>query len=496
MPASSANAPAARTLFLLVALVALVAGGKAILSDSMDPDCFWHLRVADQLCRDGVGPLVDELSYGSIKTPWTPYSWLAELGMLRLWDLGGYRLAVLAQAIMQAGLIGLIALGCLEARRGEQGIWDGEQPSFLAVGIATAWAALMSVAYLSFRPVLAALIILAAVYWLLLRHRRLSFRSRLVWLCVPLTALLANIHLYVIFAPAMAVCFLVDARKARRSASAWGLLAAVCLAACCTPMLPGVLRSIFVYQSTDNMANSGYVIELQPLWVGWFGKMCVLAGAAAIAAIIHQRRRFSVCDRGLLAIAVLLALRMMRFSPILAILAAPILTRALPGLGDRVLLRRPIVAALALLLAIGVVRLSMAFPSRSMPMSHWLTRNVANYPTAATDHLLAHVPRRTARIINEFDWGGYLSYRLGRDYQVLLDGRTQVYNQQFWNQTYLGGEKLRREFLGSIQADAAVLPMHKSVFAAILTELGWTTIYSDSTARVLVPPTAVTDISR
>src|SRR5439155_16997475 len=57
---------------LLVALVALVAGGKAILHDTLDPDCFWHLRVAEQLHRDGIGPLVDNLSFASSKRPWTP----------------------------------------------------------------------------------------------------------------------------------------------------------------------------------------------------------------------------------------------------------------------------------------------------------------------------------------------------------------------------------------------------------------------------------------
>jgi len=66
--------------WLLIALLALCAGGKAILYDTLDPDCFWQLRVADQLCHDGIGPLVDRISFASEKEPWTPYSWLAELG--------------------------------------------------------------------------------------------------------------------------------------------------------------------------------------------------------------------------------------------------------------------------------------------------------------------------------------------------------------------------------------------------------------------------------
>ena len=64
--------------WLLIAMLALVAGGKAILYDTLDPDCFWHLRVAAQLEHDGIGPIVDHLSFASSPQPWTPYSWLGE----------------------------------------------------------------------------------------------------------------------------------------------------------------------------------------------------------------------------------------------------------------------------------------------------------------------------------------------------------------------------------------------------------------------------------
>src|SRR3954452_16506163 len=87
---------------LMISLLALVAAGKTILYDTLDPDCFWHLRVAEQLQRDGVGPIVDHLSFASIKTPWTPYSWLAELAMKAIWDAGGFRAALLVSAGLSA----------------------------------------------------------------------------------------------------------------------------------------------------------------------------------------------------------------------------------------------------------------------------------------------------------------------------------------------------------------------------------------------------------
>ena len=102
------------SFWLMTSLLALFAASKAILFDTLDPDSFWHLRVAEQLQKQGIGPIVDDLSFASIKTPWTPYSWLAELGMKTLWDFGGYRAAIVAQALMMAGLVFFIALAAWE----------------------------------------------------------------------------------------------------------------------------------------------------------------------------------------------------------------------------------------------------------------------------------------------------------------------------------------------------------------------------------------------
>src|SRR5438132_14126292 len=96
---------------LLVALICLIGVGKAV-STTLDPDGFWHLRVADQLRAEGIHPLVDQLSFASIKEPWTPYSWLAELGMNWIWAHGGYRATIIVQAAIIVGTIIMIALAC------------------------------------------------------------------------------------------------------------------------------------------------------------------------------------------------------------------------------------------------------------------------------------------------------------------------------------------------------------------------------------------------
>ncbi len=201
----------------------------------MDPDAFWHLRVADQLFTEGVHPLVDRLSFASIQSPWTPYSWLAELGMKSIWDAGGYRAALGAQAAMQAAIVLFVALACRSARAAETSsrflpvaaasIDEGRDAPEICAALAVAFAAFFCLPFLSFRPVTAALVLLAACAWLFVRDRRLEERSRLMWGVVPLTALLANVHLYVVFIPLWSAALLAGrcgsdgASPARRSAA-------------------------------------------------------------------------------------------------------------------------------------------------------------------------------------------------------------------------------------------------------------------------------------
>src|ERR1700728_5340306 len=85
--------------WLLLSLLALLAAAKVVLGDTLDPDCFWHLRVGEEIAKAGwpPRPLVDDLSFASIRRPWTPYSWLAELAMKKLWDAGGFRAAIAVQ---------------------------------------------------------------------------------------------------------------------------------------------------------------------------------------------------------------------------------------------------------------------------------------------------------------------------------------------------------------------------------------------------------------
>jgi len=510
--------PRSQGLCLLVCMMALVVAAKAVVVDNLDVDCFWHLRVAEQLKTDGIGPLVDHLSFASIQSPWTPYSWLAELGMKALWDFGGYRAAVLAGALMQAAFVLGVAAICRTARAADcerarflppAGALDDfdRRPPRMCAAAATAFATFISVPYLSFRPVTAALVVMTACCWLLVRDRRMGERSGLVWAVVPATALTVNLHLYAGFIPVWIAALLAgsllerwfvaeiaERREAERRVVRYFLLLSATLAACLlTPMLPGVLAVALHYHYRDPMVASGFIGEMRPFFLGAAGHVSGVLVAACLLCILVRRRRLRPGEQVWLVLSVILLSRLGRFAPIFALAAGPQLAVTLPRWSD-VPLGKPLLRfGLAAVLAIGACRLAFQFPGRSVPIDAWLNRGGADgFPCAAADFVRDHVRRSTGRLVSEFSWGGYLEWRLAGRYQVLLDGRTQLFTPELWYATYLGGPEPRRRFLGGVQADAAILPASptasRSMFRHSLVQLGWTVAYRDDHSEVMVPP--------
>jgi len=482
-------------LMLLTAVVVLSAAGKQILYDSMDPDAFWHMRVAEQLLRDGVGPLVDELSFASRKEPWTPYSWLAELFMRQVWEAGGYRAAVLVQALSTAAILTFVTLAALAAHPSSR--W--------AVVLACFVAAFLALPFLSFRPVTMCFVILAASRWLIERDRR-------PWWIVPLCVIGSNVHFFIWLVPAWVGCKLIDTWRGgemkRIDLLFFGSILAAC---CCTPMLPGVVAQMIEYQFGDVMVGAAIIAEFQPLWLGTMGQIATGLVAAVVllaaARAIANRQRNSPAHRDderptapatlslgewlMLLVATALVLKMSRFAPVFAITAAPMLARILPKISDRVIDARPIQVGLAIFVTLLAARVAWDFPRANLPFDAWVNRHLpegGGYPVAAAAFVESHVRPEHGKLLNEFTWGGYLGWRLDGAFQTLLDERTQLFERGFWETMYLQDDAARASYLRGVKADAAVLPARRSVLTGVLEQLGWRRIYTDERAIVMVPP--------
>ncbi len=492
---------------MLLAMFALVPVAKVVLWDTLDPDFFIHLQAANQMLRDGVGPIVDSQSFMSIREPWTPYSWLAELLMKVIWDAGGFRAAMACHASMASGLICLYALAAI-TRISLPREEDGKGVLFRTI-LATAFAAFLSIPFLSFRPVTLALVIMAACVWLLVRDRVRHERTRAVWLVIPINAFLINIHLYAIIIPAWLLALWTgalielwrspnsDKAESRRRLVRYTIIGfATALACFATPMLKGAIQSIVFYQTGDAMVAGPVVKEYQPFYAGTPGTISAVLVAIIVLCAIVRFRKLRAGEIVWLIGSIVLLFRMGRFSPVFAMVAAPIFAATLPQLSDRVL--GLAITRLSAMAAIGVAlyQIVPALPWRSMTLDGYLTRNGPNmpgYPVRAAAYVEQNITPRTGRIINEYDWGGYLSWRLGPKYQVFIDGRTNLFTGEFWKTAYLGSVDDRIKILQAAHADAAILRTGDPRYQPILEGLGWRIAPGgiDGRATVMVPPDAV-----
>ena len=183
-----------------------------------------------------------------------------------------------------------------------------------------------------------------------------------------------------------------------------------------------------------------------------------------------------------------------RFAAVFAIVAAPIFAATLPALSDRLLGRPSLVRSDERVP--GIRRCADRrgpFLTGIEPLAAWLNRNgpeTAGYPCAAADYVARQVKPNSHRLINEFDWGGYLEWRLGEKYQAFVDGRTQVFTPDFWQATYLGDDGGAKEISPRNRGRRRRAARFAKAVPRRLAELGWKSVYRDDRAEVLLPPAA------
>jgi hypothetical protein len=322
----------------------------------------------------------------------------------------------------------------------------------------------------------------------------MSERSRAIWIVPVLTALTINLHIFALFVPMFVGALLAGAwiERDKLKLKRYAILLALCtLACCCTPMLRGTLGAIREYAIANPLTRASMIVELEPMYRGLMHQI-TLAIVLAILACAIAKRTLRPGEWLWLGGMLLVWIKCGRAAPIFVPIFAFAMSGSIPRLSDHVLGTKWVNIGVASLLLIGTIRLLFALPANDR-VEAWLNRrgdDLPGYPTGAAEFVDANVHRATSKLINEFDWGGYLAWKLPA-YQVLLDGRTQLYSPEFWQATYLSDAQQTRQFLRTIEADAAILPVGRSRFRESLQQLGWKSVYRDNRSEVLLPPETV-----
>lgn len=420
---------------LTLPVIAIAALAVLIIAQAVhgftDPDFWWHYKTGEYIISSHSIPRADFFSYPSAGRAWIAHEWLAESLIYGLMRLGGYGTALIAFAI--SPLIAVLALYRLQRVEG------------VAANVSlatTALAALMMAPFTTVRPQVLSWACFAVLTYALFAYR--AGRIHRLWALPLLFALWANLHLS--FAVGLGILALFIAAQA---ASQWlssrtinirhplVILVASTLAACINPNGPRLLLVPFSYLplQTTLISRLGLAEWQAPDFHNYLF-MPLLAGLLLLLAAGVLGSVRDLWPAALTLCTAALALLAVRYIPIFAIAFAPAaglaLTRRFAWArvdrftaagGSRTALHWALMAAVLGCLAIAVR------PSATTQLHREPPADSAFLPVDSVNFIQQHYP--IARMLNQYEWGGYLIYRLWPQNRPFIDGRGEMYALPF-----------------------------------------------------------------
>jgi len=473
-----------RRVLALALFIALFAMSARQITD---PDFWWHLKTGQYIVQTQSIPHHDVFSFTVTDHKWITHEWLTQVLMFGLYRLGGLSALLLATCAIITFTFVLVYLQC-----------DGRP--HLAVFVVLLGALASAVTW-GTRPQMLNML-LAALFLLVLQRYRAG-QQRILWCLPALTALWANLHSGFLLGLAIIALVIVgelvanwlDHRTSQTlSLPAVGRLAGILALSVAASLLNpnGVRMLVYPFETLGSGAMQQYIQE----WASpdfhrpeyWPLAALLLGGAAVMVFSLRKRDLTDVllfCGFGF---AGLLSARNI---PLFAVVAVPIVTHygAQMQVGrwrwDLTMLpasRAPTQAglilnwALVLLMALsaGLRVADVLLKNRTVEATH--------YPLAALDYIETH-GLAAKRMYNSYNWGGYL---LWRGYRVFIDGRADVYLDDFMNE-YVLAYQLRgdwRQPLDKYAVDYVLIEREASLATLLEASREWTRAYQDNMAVI------------
>jgi hypothetical protein len=478
-----------RNIFLAVVLLGIF--GMAARNVT-DPDIWWHLKTGQIIADHRSVPHVDPFSYTRSGQLWVAHEWLSELFLYELQRTAGATGLILAFAAIVCVTFFLLYLRC------------GSVP--YVAGIATLVAAWATAPLWGVRPQIISLLLVSL--WLLILERS-ECDPKVLWWTVPITLLWVNLHAGFALGLAMSALFLAGGLIERALGSArqqsatclrmqaWILLLDLLI----VPINPNSLRMLFYpIETLRSRAMQKYIAEWAPPNFHraeyWPFLLLVLA---AFAAICWSRVPLRPRDLLLLLVGLYAGLCSIRLMPLFVLIATPLICKRLgnwPQSDSQALPHPPMLAsralfnAVILLAMVAFVGVHAAQVVRREPQAE-----MQSFPVGAVRYLQAHPA--DGPIFNDYDWGGYLIWKLYPSTRVFIDGRADLYANSVNNRQ--DDPALFDQFAETYQFKGSwgrsierwnirivVVPTDSALAVGLRSAPGWMVVYEDSQAIILV----------
>lgn len=445
-----------------------------------DPDVWWHLKTGQYIVEHKAVPHTDPFSFTHSGEPWIAHEWLTELLLFGIFRATGWGGLILLSAVVLVAAFFLLYLRCSGRP------W--------VAGIATLAGAWATAPLWGVRPQILSLLLTSVWFLILERSER---NPRLLFWTLPLTLLWVNLHAGFALGLALVALFLAGECIERMLGLSFSNIATphlptlaltLLLDLLLVPLNPNGLRMYrYPIETLRSHAMQNYIAE----WASpnfhraeyWPFLFLLLATLAAFAG---GSRRVRPRNSLLLIVGTYAALCSIRMMPLFVLIAVPILSRQLqdwtrsesgsrPRRNNPFLLNAGIVLAMAAFAGIQIAQVIRLQPEVE----------ARQFPAKAVAFLQSHPP--AGLLFNHYDWGGYLIWKLYPSTRVFIDGRADLYGEQFLQQ-FANAYQLRGIWGQALQdwgIETAIVPPDSALSTALRLAPGWRVSFEDPQAVVL-----------
>ena len=455
----------------LLAALALLASAVVSFRWCYEADLWWHLAHGREIAA-GALPRVNQFSFTHPEFPQPSISWLFDLGIYGLWQAAGPTGIQLGQTLVLFATMALLFVACRER--------SGVAAS---AAVVTFGFFLLEPRALP-RPHTLSFAGMAACALAIERAQTRRSVRPLFWV-VPLVVVWSNFHVESIFGVALLGCFaagtLLGARQEERALGGQALLVtAVCAGAVlANPYGFGLFQYLIENARVPEVIR---IAELQPPYLPSYAPFFVYL-LALVGLFLVYTRSFRVWEALAAGLFAVLALRHLRFTPLLLCATAPMFAARLgTSVG-----RSRWLPAFALFLGLLTSRLEPATFVRQLGVGIDAVAPAEIIPRAAT--AFARKVGLHGPLFNSMNVGGWVIWDLYPEARVFQDSRLQAYPAEHFRDIMAAYRSQERwdELVAGVDWALLSVPRPNDLSGAGRFPVkDWATVYFDDASEILV----------
>jgi hypothetical protein len=466
-----------------------------------DSDFFWHFKAGEWIFEHGEIPSADMFSYTKQGEHWVLHEWLFEVVLYSSFMLGGdFGIKLLCALLAVTTLI-------ITYKSASLFLTNSSIPLYITI---------IAYPYLSSglapRPHLITFLFAVTFLFVILRQLHVE-RTRLIWSLPLLMIIWVNMHGGFVLGLAMLAIVLisefVDYKGAGKPAPVWLIRLFYVTAAtfAATAINPdGLFRLVFPFQLMGLETATSVISEWQsPDFHSFDSKLYLLVIAAVFVSYVLTREKLGVTDVTIPLFFIAMGLVSKRHIPISVLVCMVFIARVIPriSVADIRLFLRNLFPFDRLLPSdrankeLGQIQFilnwSIAVVVTILGVTFYLVSQEAvvkksdeSLPVGAVNFIDEN--NIDGRMYNSYGIGGYLIYRLYPKQKVFIDGRADLYGDDFvkdYLQIEYGGPRWESLF-NAARVDFAIVDRQAAIRQLLTLREDYALVYDDRRYSVIV----------